>query len=152
MSSLHSSWLRATILYQFLVKPGVSRSIAASCAYSKIFTWLAGKLTATVDDGKGRRPDLLHSKVFATIAAICFNSYSKFFSARHILCNDPTRTFPVEIQSLQCLQIESALDESTAELGKLEFAPLLSTIEASFKLKKAVPLHTSLRISCKVYF
>jgi len=48
------------------------------------------------------------------------------------------------------MQIESLLDESTAELAKMEFTPLLSTIEANFKLKKAVPLHTTLRIDCKV--
>ena len=51
---------------------------------------------------------------------------------------------------LSALQIESLLDESTAELAKMVFTPLLSTIEANFKLKKPVPLHTTLRIDCKV--
>ena len=49
-----------------------------------------------------------------------------------------------------CLQIETLLDESTAEIGKLEVSPLLTTIEMSCKLKKAVPLHTTLRIDAKV--
>ena len=44
------------------------------------------------------------------------------------------------------------LDESTAELAKLEFSPMLSTIEAIFKIRKAVPLHTTLRIECEVRF
>ena len=48
------------------------------------------------------------------------------------------------------LQIESLLDEATAELAKIEFAPLSSTAEASFKLKKPVPLHTTVRVDCKV--
>ena len=42
------------------------------------------------------------------------------------------------------------LDESTAELAKMEFSPMLSTIEANFKIKRPVPLNTSLRIECKV--
>ncbi len=48
------------------------------------------------------------------------------------------------------LQVESLLDEATAELGKMEFSPMLSTIEADFKIKKSVPLHTTLKIECKV--
>ena len=47
-------------------------------------------------------------------------------------------------------QVESLLDEATAELGKMEFSPMLSTIEADFKIKKSVPLHTTLRIECQV--
>ena len=46
--------------------------------------------------------------------------------------------------------MESLLDEATAELAKMEWAPVLATIEATFKIKKAVPLHTTLRIDCKV--
>ncbi|KAK9838957.1 hypothetical protein WJX74_006741 [Apatococcus lobatus] len=46
--------------------------------------------------------------------------------------------------------VESLLDESTAELAKMEWAPVLATIEATFKIKKAVPLHTTVRIDCKV--
>ncbi len=48
------------------------------------------------------------------------------------------------------VQVESLLDEATAELAKMEWAPVLATIEANFKIKKAVPLHTTLRIDCKV--
>lgn len=48
------------------------------------------------------------------------------------------------------MQIETVLDESTAELAKFEFAPLCTTAEASFKFKKSVPLHTTLQIDCKV--
>ncbi len=48
------------------------------------------------------------------------------------------------------MQVESLLDEATAELGKMEFSPMLSTIEADFKIKKSVPLHTTLRIECQV--
>ena len=46
--------------------------------------------------------------------------------------------------------MEALLDEATAELGKMEFAPVLSTIEANFKIKKPVPLHTTLEINCSV--
>ncbi|CAL8465494.1 g5030 [Coccomyxa elongata] len=46
--------------------------------------------------------------------------------------------------------VESLLDEATAELGKMEFSPMLSTIEADFKIKKSVPLHTTLRIECQI--
>ena len=48
------------------------------------------------------------------------------------------------------LQVESLLDEATAELGKMEFSPMLSTIEADFKIRKSVPLHTTLKIECEV--
>ncbi len=48
------------------------------------------------------------------------------------------------------MQIESLLDESTAELAKMEFSPLVGTIEANFQLKKALPLHTTVRIDCQV--
>ena len=43
------------------------------------------------------------------------------------------------------------LDEATAELGKMEFSPMLSTIEADFKIRKSVPLHTTLKIECEVH-
>lgn len=46
-------------------------------------------------------------------------------------------------------QVESLLDEATAELGKMEFSPMLATIEISFRIVKAVPLHTTLRINCE---
>lgn len=48
------------------------------------------------------------------------------------------------------MQIETILDEATAELAKFEFTPLCVTSEASFKFKKAVPLNTTLQIDCKV--
>lgn len=48
------------------------------------------------------------------------------------------------------VQVESLLDEATAELGKMEFSPMLATIEIEFKITKAVPLHTTLRIDCQV--
>ena len=46
--------------------------------------------------------------------------------------------------------MESLLDEATAELGKMEFSPMLATIEIDFKITKAVPLHSTLRIDCQV--
>lgn len=46
--------------------------------------------------------------------------------------------------------IESVLDEATAELAKIHVAPIASTVEASFKIKKPVPLNTSLRVDCKI--
>ena len=49
------------------------------------------------------------------------------------------------------LQIESLLDEATAELGKMEFSPMLSTIEADFKIRKSVPLNTTVKIECEVW-
>lgn len=48
------------------------------------------------------------------------------------------------------VQIESLLDESTAELAKMELSPMLSTVEANFKIRKPVPLFTSLCIKCEV--
>ena len=48
------------------------------------------------------------------------------------------------------MQVESLLDEATAELGKMEFSPMLSTIEADFKIRKSIPLHTTLKIECEV--
>ncbi len=45
--------------------------------------------------------------------------------------------------------MESLLDEATAELGKTDFSPMLATIEIEFKISKAVPLHTTLRIDCE---
>jgi len=45
--------------------------------------------------------------------------------------------------------VESLLDEATAELGKMEFSPMLATIEISFRIVKAVPLHTTLRMDCE---
>ena len=53
-------------------------------------------------------------------------------------------------QARTLLQVESLLDEATAELGKMEFSPMLSTIEADFKIRKSVPLHTTLKIECEV--
>lgn len=47
--------------------------------------------------------------------------------------------------------METLLDEATAELGKLEFSPMLATIEISFRIVKAVPLHTTLRVDCEVH-
>ncbi|KAL6780719.1 hypothetical protein ACKKBF_B12030 [Auxenochlorella protothecoides x Auxenochlorella symbiontica] len=46
--------------------------------------------------------------------------------------------------------VESVLDEATAELAKCEFTPVLATVEANFRIKKAVPLHTTLRVECRV--
>ena len=51
---------------------------------------------------------------------------------------------------LPALQVESLLDEATAELGKMEFSPMLSTMEADFKIRKSVPLHTTLKVECEV--
>merc|ERR1719350_926794 len=46
--------------------------------------------------------------------------------------------------------IESVLDEATAELAKIHLAPIATTAEASFKIKKPVPLHTTLRVDCHI--
>lgn len=46
--------------------------------------------------------------------------------------------------------IETVLDEATAELAKMDFVPVVSTVEAAFKIKKAVPLHTSLLVQCSI--
>lgn len=46
--------------------------------------------------------------------------------------------------------IESILDEATAELAKIEMVPMVSTVEVHFKIKKPVPLHTSLLVECCV--
>jgi len=45
--------------------------------------------------------------------------------------------------------VESLLDEATAELGKMEFSPMLATIEIGFRIVNAVPLHTTLRMDCE---
>lgn len=46
--------------------------------------------------------------------------------------------------------VESLLDEATAEVAKMAWAPTLATLEANFRIKKAVPLNTTLRISCEI--
>jgi hypothetical protein len=46
--------------------------------------------------------------------------------------------------------IETILDEATAELAKIEMVPMVSTVEGHFKIKKPVPLHTSLKVECWV--
>lgn len=46
--------------------------------------------------------------------------------------------------------VETCLDEATAELAKCAWTPLLSTVEASFRLKKAVPLHKTLEVRCSI--
>ncbi len=46
--------------------------------------------------------------------------------------------------------VESLLDEATAECAKMEWAPTLATLEAAFKITKAVPLNTTLRIACEL--
>lgn len=46
--------------------------------------------------------------------------------------------------------MESLLDEATAETAKMTWAPTLATLEAAFKIKKAVPLNTTLRIACEI--
>jgi hypothetical protein len=53
-------------------------------------------------------------------------------------------------QTSPCLlQIESALDEATAELAKIAWKPMVSTVDISFKIRKAVPTHTSLLVECR---
>ena len=46
--------------------------------------------------------------------------------------------------------MESLLDEATAEAAKMAWAPTLATLEATFKIKKAVPLNTTLRVACGI--
>lgn len=46
--------------------------------------------------------------------------------------------------------MESLLDEATAEAAKMAWAPTLATLEATFRIKKAVPLNTTLRIACVI--
>jgi hypothetical protein len=46
--------------------------------------------------------------------------------------------------------IETAFDEATAELCKISVAALATTLEFSCVLKKAVPLHTSVRLDCVI--
>ena len=46
--------------------------------------------------------------------------------------------------------IETALDEATAELAKIDFVPFLSTREANFAIKRPVPLHTTLLVRCVI--
>jgi hypothetical protein len=46
--------------------------------------------------------------------------------------------------------VESLLDEATAEAAKMVWAPTLATLEATFRIKKAVPLNTTLRIACTI--
>lgn len=48
------------------------------------------------------------------------------------------------------VQIETLLDETTAELAKMHLSPILATTEIAFKLRRPVPLNTTLRIECKV--
>lgn len=46
--------------------------------------------------------------------------------------------------------VETALDEATAELAKMELYPFCSTVEANFRIRKPIPLHTSLRVKCTI--
>lgn len=46
--------------------------------------------------------------------------------------------------------IETVLDEATAELAKVEFQPFVSTREATFSIKRPVPLNESLLVECIV--
>jgi acyl-coenzyme A thioesterase PaaI-like protein len=46
--------------------------------------------------------------------------------------------------------VESLLDEATAEAAKMAWAPTLATLDATFRIKKAVPLNTTLRIACRI--
>ena len=48
------------------------------------------------------------------------------------------------------VQIETLLDETTAELAKMHLSPILATTEIAFKLRRPVPLNSTLRIECKV--
>ncbi len=47
-------------------------------------------------------------------------------------------------------QIETVLDEATAEAAKLAVSHLVSTIDVRFKIGRPVPLHTSLEVGAWV--
>jgi hypothetical protein len=76
------------------------------------------------------------SRMWADLACMCIQACK----CGHI---DP-------VPDTELMQVESILDEATAELGKMDFSPMLSTIEADFKIKKSVPLHTTLSVECEV--
>eukprot|EP00873_Tetraselmis_striata_P018893 jgi/Tetstr1/439157/TSEL_027609.t1 len=46
--------------------------------------------------------------------------------------------------------IETALDEATAELCKAEVAPIATTVEAAFKIKKALEAGVTYRVRCRI--
>lgn len=48
------------------------------------------------------------------------------------------------------VQIETVLDEATAELGKIEAFPFLATRSISFQIRKPVPIDTTLSVKCNV--
>lgn len=48
------------------------------------------------------------------------------------------------------MQIETILDEATAELGKIEAFPFLATRSISFQIRKPVPIDTTLSVKCNV--
>ena len=46
--------------------------------------------------------------------------------------------------------IESALDEATAEMAKAKLFPMATTVDAKFKIKKAVQFNTTYLIRCVI--
>lgn len=62
----------------------------------------------------------------------------------------PTSTSPDRFDPSHRSQIETVLDETTAELVKCAVTPDVATVEFAAKIKKAVRLHETYRVDCEV--
>lgn len=76
------------------------------------------------------------------------------FSCLLFLCS---HSFQLRHQNMKAVsinschvQIETVLDEATAELGKIEAFPFLATRSISFQIRKPVPIDTTLSVKCNV--
>ena len=57
---------------------------------------------------------------------------------------------PPPIDSSHRSQIETVLDETTAELVKCAVTPDVATVEFAAKIKKAVQLNATYRVDCEI--
>ena len=60
------------------------------------------------------------------------------------------QTSPIDPYPSHRSQIETVLDETTAELVKCAVTPDVATVEFTAKLKRAVRLHETYRVDCEV--
>lgn len=69
---------------------------------------------------------------------------------RRISVDPPTSTSSDRFDPSHRSQIETVLDETTAELVKCAVTPDVATVEFAAKIKKAVRLHETYRVDCEV--
>ena len=69
---------------------------------------------------------------------------------RRIAVDPQTSTSSDRFDPSHRSQIETVLDETTAELVKCAVTPDVATVEFAAKIKKAVRLHETYRVDCEV--